>query len=153
MSEPTNEPVLLTGSQLKELIRPVILAHTKHEDYTDQILEMLDTGARMRISYDSLSPAAMLAYAALGLLDPIDPLMVEVFTGILLDKLRITEPPADLPLRDTWIQARNEIIASHVDAIAEGFMADVEVHSFNSSDLEVDWSQLADLGGTGDTNG
>ena len=153
MSESTNDPVLLTGNQLIELIRPVILAHTKHEDYTNQILEMVDQGVRMRINYDNLSPAAMLAYAAASLLDPVDPLIVEVFAGVLLDKLRITEPPADLPLRDTWIQARNEIIASQADAIAEGFIANVEVHSFNSSDLEVDWSQLADLGDTGETNG
>ena len=94
----------------------------------------------MRASYDSLSPAAMLAYAAVSMLDPVDPLIVEVFAGVLLDKLRITEPPADLPMRDTWIQARNEIIASQADAIAEGFLSAVEVHSFNSSDLEVDWS-------------
>ena len=152
MSESTNEPYLITGNELIELIRPVILAYTKHEDYTNQILEMVDQGARMRINYDHLSPAAMLAYAAASLLDPVDPLIVEVFTGVLLDKLRITEPPADLPLRDFWIQARNEIVARQSEAIAEGFMADVEVHSFNSSDLEVDWSQLADLGGTGDTD-
>ena len=150
----SNDPVLLTGSQLVELIRPVILAHTKHEEYTDQIIQMIDNGARMRISYEALSPAAMLAYAAASLLDPVDPLIVEVFAGVLLDKLKITEPPADLPLRDAWIQARNEIVASQVDAIAEGFMADVEVHSFNSSDLEVDWSQLEGLGvDEGGTNG
>ena len=148
MSEPTNEPVMLTGNQLKELIRPVILAHTKHEGYTDEILRLLDDGARMHLAYNSLSPAAMLAYAAVSLLDPVDPLIVEVFTGVLLDKLRIIEPPADLPTRDTWIQARNEIIASQVDAIAEGFLAAVKVHSFNSSDLEVDWSQLEGLGDT-----
>ena len=148
----SNEPYLITGSQLIELIRPVILAHTKHEGYTDQILEMIDDGARMRISYDSLSPAAMLAYSAASLLDPVDPLIVEVIAGVLLDKLKITEPPADLPLRDTWILARNEIIASQADAIAEGFMANVEVHSINASELDVDWSQLADLGGLGDTN-
>ena len=148
MSEPTNEPVLLTGNQLKELIRPVILAYTKDEDYTDEILRLLDDGARMHLAYNNLSPAAMLAYAAVSLLDPVDPLIVEIFSGVLLDKLRITEPPADLPLRDTWIQVRNEILASQADAIAEGFMADVEVHSFNSSDLEVDWSQLEGLGDT-----
>ena len=148
MSEPTNEPVMLTGNQLKELIRPVILAHTKHEGYTDEILRLLDDGARMHLAYNSLSPAAMLAYAAVSLLDPVDPLIVEVFTGVLLDKLRIIEPPADLPTRDTWIQARNEIIASQADAIAEGFLAAVKVHSFNSSDLEVDWSQLEGLGDT-----
>ena len=148
----SNEPHLITGYELIELIRPVILAHTKHEDYTDQILQLIDDGARMRVTYEALSPAAMLAYAAASLLDPVDPLFIEVFAGVLLDKLRITEPPADLPLRDAWIQARNEIVASQAEAIAEGFMADVEVHSFNSSDLEVDWSQLADLGGTGDTD-
>ena len=148
MSESTNDPVLLTGNQLIELIRPVILAHTKHEDYTNQILEMVDQGVRMRINYDNLSPAAMLAYTAIGLLDPVDPIIVEVFTGILLDKLRITEPPADLPLRDTWIQARDEVMANQAEAIAVGIMADVEVHSINSSDLEVDWSQLDSIGGT-----
>lgn len=148
MSESTNDPVLLTGNQLIELIRPVILAHTKHEDYTNQILEMVDQGVRMRINYDNLSPAAMLAYTAIGLLDPVDPLIVEVFTGILLDKLRITEPPADLPLRDAWIQARDEVMANQAEAIAVGIMADVEVHSINSSDLEVDWSQLDSIGGT-----
>ena len=153
MSE-SNDPYLITGNELIELIRPVILAHTKHEGYTDQILQLIDDGARIRTSYDNLSPAAMLAYVAINLLDPVDPLIVEVFTGVLLDKLRITEPPADLPLRDAWIQARNKIIASQVDAIAEGFMADVEVHSFNSSDLEVDWSQLEGLGvDEGGTNG
>lgn len=146
MSEHNNEPVLLTSNELIELIRPVILAHTKHEGYTDQILQTIDDGARMRISYDSLSPAAMLAYAAASLLDPVDPLIVEVFAGVLLDKLKITEPPADLPLRDVWIRSRNEILASQADAVAEGFMTDVEVHSFNSSDLEVDWSQLEGLG-------
>ena len=150
MSESTNEPVLLTGNQLKKLIRPVILAYTKDEEYTDQILRILDDGARMRITHDNLSPAAMLAYAAVGLLDPVDPLIVEVFAGVLLDKLRITEPPADLPMRDTWIQARNEIIASQADAIAEGFMANVEVHSINASELDVDWSQLEGLGETND---
>ena len=153
MSEPTNEPVLLTGNQLKELIRPVILAYTKHEEYTDEILRLLDDGARMHLAYNSLSPAAMLAYAAASLLDPVDPLIVEVFAGVLLDKLRITEPPADLPSRDNWIQVRNETISSQADAIAEGFLAAVEVHSFNSSDLEVDWSQLADLDGLGESNG
>ena len=148
MSESTNDPVLLTGNQLIELIRPVILAHTKHEDYTNQILEMVDQGVRMRINYDNLSPAAMLAYTAIGLLDPVDPIIVEVFTGILLDKLRITEPPADLPLRDAWIQTRDEVMANQAEAIAVGIMADVEVHSINSSDLEVDWSQLDSIGGT-----
>ena len=148
MSEPTNEPVLLTGNQLKELIRPVILAYTKDEGYTDEILRLLDDGARMHLAYNSLSPAAMLAYAAVSLLDPIDPLMVEVFTGILLDKLRITEPPADLPLRDDWLQARDETMANQVEAQAAGLMADVEVYSINSSDLEVDWSQLNGLGDT-----
>ena len=69
MSE-SNDPVLLTGNQLIELIRPVILAYTKHEDYTNQILEMVDQGARMRISYERLSPATMLAYVAAGLLGP-----------------------------------------------------------------------------------
>ena len=148
MSESTNDPVLLTGNQLIELIRPVILAHTKHEDYTNQILEMVDQGVRMRINYDNLSPAAMLAYTAIGLLDPVDPIIVEVFTGILLDKLRITEPPADLPLRDAWIQTRDEVMANQAEAIAVGIMAAVEVHSINSSDLEVDWSQLDSIGGT-----
>ena len=148
MSESTNDPVLLTGNQLIELIRPVILAHTKHEDYTNQILEMVDQGVRMRINYDNLSPAAMLAYTAIGLLDPVDPIIVEVFTGILLDKLRITEPPADLPLRDAWIQARDEVMANQAEAIAVGIMAAVEVHSINSSDLEADWSQLDSIGGT-----
>ena len=84
MSEPTNEPVILTGNQLIALIKPVILDYTKHEDYTNQILEMVDQGARMRISYDHLSPAAMLAYSAASLLDPVDPLIVEVFAGVLL---------------------------------------------------------------------
>ena len=148
MSEPTNEPVLLTGNQLIELIRPVILAHTKHEGYTDQIIEMIDKGAQMRISYDSLSPAAMLTYTAIGLLDPVDPMIIEVFTGILLDKLRITEPPADLPLRDAWLHARDEIMRMQAEAVALGAMADVEVHSLNSSDLEVDWAQLNGLGDT-----
>ena len=148
MSESTNDPVLLTGNQLIELIRPVILAHTKHEDYTNQILEMVDQGVRMRINYDNLSPAGMLAYSALSLLDPVDPLIVEVLTGILLDKLRITEPPADLPLRDAWIQTRDEVMANQAEAIAVGIMAAVEVHSINSSDLEVDWSQLDSIGGT-----
>lgn len=148
-----NKPVLLTGSQLIELIRPVILAHTKHEGYTNQILEMIDDGARMRINYDHLSPAAMLAYTALNLLDPVDPIIVEVFTSVLLDKLRITEPPADLPLREAWIQVRNETIANQEEAIAVGVMTNVEVHSINASDMGVDWSQLADLGGMGETNG
>ena len=148
MSESTNDPVLLTGNQLIKLIRPVILAHTKHEDYTTQILERVVQGVRMRINYDNLSPAGMLAYSALSLLDPVDPLIVEVFTGILLDKLRITEPPADLPLRDAWIQTRDEVMANQAEAIAVGIMADVEVHSINSSDLEVDWSQLDSIGGT-----
>ena len=148
MSESTNDPVLLTGNQLIELIRPVILAHTKHEDYTNQILEMVDQGVRMRINYDNLSPAGMLAYSALSLLDPVDPLIIEIFTGILLDKLRITEPPADLPLRDAWIQTRDEVMANQAEAIAVGIMAAVEVHSINSSDLEVDWSQLDSIGGT-----
>ena len=148
----SNEPYPITGNQLTELIRPVILAHTKHEGFTDQILEMIDTGMRMRIRYEALSPAAILAYAAASLLDPVDPLIIEVFAGVLLDKLRITEPPAVLPLRDAWIQARNKIIASQADAVAEGFMADVEVHSFNSSDLEVDWSQLEGLDDLGETH-
>ena len=148
MSEPTHEPVLITGNKLIELIRPVILDYTKHEDYTNQILEMVDTGARMRISYDNLSPAAMLAYTAISLLDPIDPLIVEVFTGILLDKLRITEPPADLPLREAWLNARNETMANQAEAQAAGMMAEVEVHSFTPDDLAVDWSQLDGIGDT-----
>ena len=154
MSEPTNEPVILTGHELIELIRPVILAHTKHEDYTNQIIEMIDTGARMRISYDSLSPAAMLTYTAVSLLDPVDPIIVEVLTGILLDKLRTCEPPADLPLRDAWLHARDEVMRNQAEAVALGAMANVEVHSINSSDLEVDWSQLDGLDLTeGETNG
>ena len=146
MSESANEPVLLTSNELIELIRPVILAHTKHEDYTNQILEMVDQGARMRISYDSLSPAAMLAYTAISLLDSVDPLIVEVFTGILLDRLRVAEPPADLPLRDAWLQARDEVLANQAEAQAVGLMADIEVHSVNLSDMGVDWSQLNGLG-------
>ena len=74
-------------------------------------------------------------------------------TGILMDKLRITEPPADLPAREDWLLTRNELLESQAEAIELGIMAEVEVHSFNSSDLEVDWSQLADLGGTGKTDG
>ena len=146
MSESTNDPVLLTGNQLIELIRPVILAHTKHEDYTNQILEMIDTGARMRISYDNLSPAGMLAYSAISLLDPVDPLIVEMFTGILLDRIRNLEPPADLPTRDAWLQARDEVVASFVEAQALGAMSEVEVHSITPDDLAVDWSQLDGLG-------
>lgn len=150
MSESTNEPVLLTGNQIIELIRPVILAYTKHEDYTNQILEMIDQGARMRISYDALSPAGMLSFTAISLLDPVDPLLVEVITGILLNKLRTCEPPADLPLRDAWLHARDEAIANQTEAIAVGVMADVEVHSINASEMDVDWSQLD---GMGETNG
>ena len=153
MSESTNEPVLLTGNQLTELIRPVILAHTKHEEYTDQIIQMLDEGARLRITYDSLSPAGMLFFTAICLLDPVDPLIVEVMTGILLDKLRITEPPADLPEREGWLLSRNELLKGQAEAVALGLMADVEVHSINASDIEVDWSQLADLDGLGESNG
>ena len=152
MSEPTNEPVILTGNQLIELIKPVILAHTKHEDYTNQILEMIDDGARMRISYDNLSPAGMLAYSAISLLDPVDPLIVEVFTGILMDRLRNMEPPADLPLRKAWLHARDEIMASFREAQELGVVADIEVHSITPDDRAVDWSQLADLRGTGGTD-
>ena len=150
MSEPTNEPVILTGHELIELIRPVILAHTKHEDYTNQIIEMIDTGVRMRISHDNLSPAAMLAYTAVSLLDPIDPLIVEVFTGILLDRLRVAEPPADLPLRDAWLQTRDEVLAHQAEAQAVGLMTAVEVHSITPDDLAVDWSQLDGLGESND---
>ena len=153
MSDSSNEPVLMTGSQLRELIRPVILAHTKHEEYTDQIIQMLDEGARLRISYEALSQAGMLFSIAISLLDPVDPLIVEVMTGILLDKLRITEPPADLPERDAWLLARNELLKNQAEAVALGLMADVEVHSINASDMEVDWSQLADLDGLGESNG
>ena len=153
MSESTNEPVLLTGNQLKELIRPVILAYTKHEEYTDQIIQMLDDGARLRIGYDALSPAGMLFSTAICLLDSVDPLIVKVMTGILLDKLRITEPPADLPARDTWLLARNELLKNQAEAVALGLMADVEVHSMTADDLSVDWSQLADLDGLGESNG
>ena len=153
MSDSSNEPVLMTGSQLLELIRPVILAHTKHEKYTDQIIQMIDDGARLRIGYDALSPAGMLFSTAISLLDPVNPLIVEVMTGILLDKLRITEPPADLPARDTWLLARNELLKNQAEAVALGIMADVEVHSINASDMEVDWSQLADLDGLGESNG
>ena len=146
MSEPTNEPVILTGNQLIELIKPVILAHTKHEDYTNQILEMVDTGARMRLSYDNLSPAGMLSYSAISLLDPVDPLIVEMFTGILMDRLRNMEPPADLPLRDAWLQARDEVMTSFLEAQDQGAMTAVEVHSITPDDLAVDWSQLDGLG-------
>lgn len=154
MSEPTNEPTILTGNKLIELIRPVILDYTKHEDYTNQILEMIDQGVRMRLSHDNLSPAAMLAYTAVSLLDPVDPFIIEIFTGILLDKLRITEPPASLPSRAAWIQVRNEVITNQAEAIAVGVMADVEVHSMTPDDLAVDWSQLDDLDvDEGGTNG
>ena len=153
MSDSSNEPVIMTGSQLRELIRPAILAHTKDEEYTDQIIQMLDEGARLRIGYDALSPAGMLFSTAIGLLDPVDPLIVEVMTGILLDKLRITEPPADLPAREDWLLARNELLKGQAEAVALGIMADVEVHSINASDMEVDWSQLADLDGLGESNG
>ena len=143
----------MTGSQLLELIRPVILAHTKHEEYTDKIIQMLDDGARLRISYDALSPAGMLFSTAIYLLDSVDPLIVEAMTGIMLDKLRITEPPADLPEREGWLLARNDLLKGQAEAVALGLMADVEVHSINASDMEVDWSQLADLDGLGESNG
>ena len=146
MSDSTNEPVILTGNQLIALIKPVILEHTKHEDYTNQILEMVDTGARMRLSYDNLSPAGMLAYSAISLLDPVDPLIVEVFTSILLDRLRVAEPPAELPLRDAWLQARDVALANQAEAQAVGLMSEVEVHSITPDDLAVDWSQLDGLG-------
>lgn len=152
MSE-SNDPVLLTGNQLIELIRPVILAHTKHEDYTNQIIEMIDDGARMRINYDHLSPAAMLAYTAVNLLDPVDPIIVEVFTGILMDRLRNMEPPADLPLRNTWLAARDEIIAQFIEAQAVGAMAAVEVHSITPDDLAVDWAALSTEIQEGEANG
>lgn len=153
MSDSSNEPVLMTGSQLRELIRPVILAYTKHEEYTDQIIQMIDDGARLRIGYDALSPAGMLFFTAICLLDSVDPLIVEVMTGILLDKLRITEPPADLPAREDWLLARNELLESQAEAIELGIMAEVEVHSMNASEMDVDWSQLADLDGLGESNG
>ena len=153
MSDSSNEPVFMTGSQLRERIRPVILAHTKHEEYTDQLIQMLDEGARLRIGYDTLSPAGMLFYTAICLLDPVDPLIVEAMAGILLDKLRITEPPADLPGREDWLLARNELLKGQAEAVALGVMANVEVHSINASDMEVDWSQLADLDGLGESNG
>lgn len=150
MSEPTNEPVILTGNQLIELIKPVILDYTKHEDYTNQILQLLDDGARMHLAYNNLSPAAMLAYTAISLLDPVDPLIIEIFTGILLDRLRIAEPQADLPLRDGWLQARDEVLINQAEAQAVGLLADVEVHSMTADDLAVDWSQL---NGLGESNG
>ena len=150
MSESTNEPVLLTGSQLKELIRPVILAYTKHEEYTDQIIQMIEDGARLLIAYEALSLAGILFSTAVSLLDPVDPLTVEVMTSILLDKLRITEPPADLPARDTWLLARNELLKNQAEAVALGLLADVEVHSMTADDLAVDWSQL---NGLGESNG
>ena len=146
MSEPTNEPVEITGNELIELIRPVILAHTKHEGYTDKILQVIENGAQMHLAYNNLSLTAMLAYAATNLLDQVDPLIIEVVAGVLLDKLKITEPPADLPLRDAWIQARDEVIARQAEAVAFGAMANVEVHSVNLSDMSVDWSQLDGLG-------
>ena len=60
----------------------------------------------------------------------------------------------DLPLRDDWLQARDETMANQVEAQAAGLIAAVEVYSINSSDLEVDWSQLNGLGVTeGGTNG
>ena len=148
MSEPTNEPVLLTGNQLKKLIRPVILAYTKHEKYTDQLIKMLDEGVRLRIGYGTLSPAGMLFSTAICLLDSVDPRIVEVMTGILLDKLRITEPPADLPDREGWLLSRNELLKGQAEAVALGLMVDVEVHSMTDDDLAVDWSQLNGIGGT-----
>lgn len=153
MSESTNEPVILTGNQLIALIKPVILEHTKHEDYTNQILEMVDTGTRMRISYDNLSPAGMLAYSAISLLDPVDPLIVEVFTGILMDRLRNMEPPADLPLRDAWLYTRDELIARFHEAQAMGAMADIKVHSITPDDLAVDWAALSTEIQEGEANG
>ena len=154
MSDSSNESVFMTGSQLRELIRPVILAYTKHEEYTDQIIKMLDEGARLRLGYDTLSPAGMLFFTAILLLDPVDPLIVEAMTGILLDKLRITEPPADLPEREGWLLSRNELLEGQDEAIALGLMVDVEVHSMTDDDLAVDWSQLEGLGVTeGGTNG
>ena len=153
MSESTNEPVMLTSNQLIELIRPVILAHTKHEGYTDQIIQMIDDGTRLRVIYEALSPAGTLFSMAIGLLDPVDPLIVEAMTGILMDKLRITEPPADLPARDAWLRTRNELLKSQAEAIELGIVADVEVHSINASEMEVDWTQLANLEGLGESNG
>ena len=150
----SNDPVLITGSQLIELIRPVILAHTKHEGYTNLILEMIDDGARMRLNYNHLSPAAALAYVATNLLDPIDPTVIEVFSGILLDRLRTCEPPADLPQRADWLSCRDGLLQQQAEAISLGAMADVEVHSINASNMEVDWSQLEGLGvDEGGTNG
>lgn len=153
MSESTNEPVILTGNQLIALIKPVILEHTKHEDYTNQILEMVDTGTRMRLSYDNLSPAGMLAYSAIRLLDPVDPLVVEVITGILMDRLRNMEPPADLPLREAWLRTRDELLASFHEAKAMGAMADIEVHSITPDDLAVDWAALSTEIQEGEANG
>ena len=153
MSESTNEPVILTGNQLIALIKPVILAHTKHEDYTNQILEMVDTGVQMRLSYDNLSTAGMLAYSALSLLDPVDPLIVEVFTGILMDRLRNMEPMADLPLRDAWLHARDELIANFHEAQAMGVMTNIEVHSITPDDLAVDWAALSTEIQEGEANG
>ena len=153
MSESTNEPVILTGDELIALIKPVILAHTKHEDYTNQLLQLIDDGARMRVRYDSLSPAGMLGYTAINLLDPVDPRIVDVFTSLLLDRLRVAEPPADLPLRNVWLQARDEVLLNQTQAQAVGLISKVEVHSIMPDDLAVDWSQLADLGDMGESNG
>lgn len=154
MSEPTNDPVILTGHELINLIRPVVLDYTKHEGYTDQIMELVDTGTRMRISYDNLSPAGVLAYSAISLLDSVDPPIVDICSGILIDRIRNMEPPADLPLRDAWLEARDNVVASFVEAQALGAMAQLEVHSIMTDDLAVDWSQLNGLDVTeGGTNG
>ena len=150
MSEPTNEPVIITGAKLFELIRPVILDYTKSEDYTVQIIELIDAGVQLHISYENLSPAALLAYTTINLFDPVDPLTVDVFTSILLDRLRVAEPPADLPMRDDWLQARDEVLLNQAQAQAVGLMSEVEVHSIMPDDLAVDWSQLNGLGESND---
>ncbi len=149
----SNDPYPITSYELIELIRPVILAYTKHEQYTDQILQLIDDATRMRAGYDVLSPAGKLFFTAICLLDPVDPLIVEAMTGIMLDKLRITEPPADLPEREGWLLYRNELLKGQAEAIALDLMVDVEVHIMTEDDLAVDWSQLADLDDLGGSNG
>ena len=150
MSEPTNEPVTLTSYQLRELIRPVILAHTKNENYTNKVIDSIDFGQQLRIGYEMLSPAGMLAYTAISLLDPVDLMIIEVVSNVLIDRLRTAEPPADLPARDRWYEARQETLDNYASAVAVGAIDQIEIHSITSDDLAVDWSQLNGLGESND---
>lgn len=138
-------PEDLTGRKLMELIRPPLFAFLGSDEPTDYVLAVIDMAMREHIAIESQSDTMMALISAASLLDPLDPMTIEVCAAICFERLERIEAPLDFPNRDHWLHHRDEIVAAHKMAMANGMMLEAKVVALRGDEMGVDWDQLKDL--------